>query len=73
MTLGLLTIKNRNPNHTSHGDPARHATVRMATAAQVARGTGQTVHIYYDEHTGAYTGYRLFSERQNKPEDFPQA
>ena len=45
----------------------------MATAEQVARGAGQTVHIYYDEQTGAYTGYKLYSERPNKPEDFPQA
>lgn len=69
----LLTVKYRNPNHTSHVDPVKHATVRMATADQVARGVGQTVHIYYDEQTSAYTGYKLYSERSNKPGDFPQA
>lgn len=66
----LLIIRYRNPNHTSHVDPVKHATVRMAIVAQVVRGAGQTVYIYYDERAGVYTGYKFYSERLNKPDDF---
>ncbi|KAJ4503994.1 hypothetical protein HRR83_007704 [Exophiala dermatitidis] len=77
----LLTLKPKhfryvsvkNPDHTSHFDPVNHAPVRIATEDQVARGAGQTVHIYYDEQMGAYSACRLSSERLNKPGDFPQA
>lgn len=44
----------------------------MRTLDQLARNTGQTVHIYYDEQTQEYAGFKLFSERpDNPPKDDP--
>ena len=58
----------RNPAHTSHSDSKEHATVRLATDAQVAAKKAQTVHIYFDQD-GKYTGHKLYPEREEKKSD----
>ncbi|WPH01958.1 Hypothetical protein R9X50_00481200 [Acrodontium crateriforme] len=64
----------KNPLHTSHSDPRPHITVRMRTEDQIARGAGQTVHIFYNSQTEEYEAFALFSERQDKPvNDEPKA
>lgn len=44
----------------------------MQTEDQRRRNIGQTVHIYYDPKTDDYEAFRLFSERELKPEDIPK-
>lgn len=64
----------RNPLHTSHSDLRPHITVRMRTDDQISRGSGQTVHIYYDAQSEAYEAFTLYSERNDKPSsDEPKA
>ncbi|KAF2449340.1 hypothetical protein P171DRAFT_480429 [Karstenula rhodostoma CBS 690.94] len=67
--LAHFTVaKLKNPTHTSHTDPERHATVLLATEEQAKTNKSHTVHIYHDEN-GKYTGHQMYPERSNKGSD----
>ncbi|EGP83300.1 uncharacterized protein MYCGRDRAFT_96571 [Zymoseptoria tritici IPO323] len=61
----------RNPLHTSHTDLRPHITIRLRTPEQIARGAGQTAHIYYDAASGDYEAFKLFTERLDSEKDEP--
>lgn len=62
----LTDQKSRNPLHTSHSDSRPHITLQMKTPRQIADKSSQTVHIYYDEQTGEYEAFKLYSERKDE-------
>ncbi|GAB1733418.1 hypothetical protein NU195Hw_g8979t1 [Hortaea werneckii] len=64
-------VQVKNPLHTSHSDATPHVTVRMRTPEQIARGAGQTVHIYYDPTTEEFQAFKLYSERSDNEKDEP--
>ncbi|SMQ55152.1 unnamed protein product [Zymoseptoria tritici ST99CH_1A5] len=64
-------VQIKNPLHTSHTDLRPHITIRLRTPEQIARGAGQTAHIYYDAASGDYEAFKLFTERLDSEKDEP--
>jgi len=61
----------RNSFHTSNADSRPHVTLRVRNDQQIAAGTGQTIHVYYDDRGDGSKAYSLFPERNEKTDDKP--